>query len=157
SPPRHAPDSRPHPRLEILIHPLPPGRIHSGLHPAASVHAPPGDVGGGARSAGEQSIRPHPCRAPRATSVLTRALKIVVAGCAFLFLLLALVQEPDEVLRPRERFPTLREEVLDQDLAVRLLVDGDAPFVEGARDFDLEVLLRGLIPNNFVVFEPSSS
>src|SRR5438067_9841553 len=91
------------------------------------------------------------------TSLLTRALKIVVAGCAFLFHLLALVQEPDEVLRPRERFPTLREEVLDQDLAVRLLVDGDAPFVEGARDFDLEVLLRGLIPNNFVVVEPSSS
>src|SRR5256885_6340260 len=76
---------------------------------------------------------------------------------AFLFLLLALVQESDEVLRPRERFPTFREEVLNQDLAVRLLVDGDAPFVEGARDFDLEVFLRGLIPNNFVVVEPSSS
>src|SRR5437660_948457 len=87
-----------------------------------------------------------------------RRLEVVVAGAAaFLFLLLALVQEPDEVLRPREGFPTFREEVLDQDLAVRLLVDGDAPFVEGARDFDLEVLLRGLIPNNFVVVEPSSS
>src|SRR2546426_12260706 len=91
------------------------------------------------------------------TSVLTRALEIVVGGGAFLFLLLALVQESDEVLRPRERFPTLREEVLDQDLAVRLLVDGDAPLVEGARNFDLEVLLRGLIPNNFLVVESSSS
>src|SRR5215467_4972843 len=87
-----------------------------------------------------------------------RRLEVVVGGVeAFLFLLLALVQESDEVLRPRERLPTLREEVLDQDLAVRLLVDGDAPLVERARDFDLEVLLRGLIPNNFVVVESFAS
>ena len=112
--PRSARDISPHPRLEIVIQTLPSGRIHSGRHPASSFHSPPGDVCGGAGSAGKQSVRPHPCRAPRATSVLTRALKIVVAGCAFLFLLLALVQEPDEVLRPRERFPTLREEVLDR-------------------------------------------
>src|SRR6266566_4849320 len=84
----------------------------------------------------------------RSTSQFTKAkfyrrLKVVVVGEAFLFLLLALVQE--------------WEEVLNQDLAVRLLVDGDAPFVEGARDFDLEVFLRGLIPNNFVVVESSSS
>src|SRR2546421_10091389 len=98
----------------------------------------------------------------RSTSQFTKAkfyrrLKVVVVGEAFLFLLLALVQESDEVLRPRERLPTLREEVLNQDLAVRLLVDGDAPFVEGARDFDLEVFLRGLIANNFLVVESSSS
>src|SRR5690349_16880877 len=84
-------------------------------------------------------------------------LEVVVGVEAFLFLLLALVQESDEVLGPRERLPTLREEVLNQDLAVRLLVDGDAPFVERARDFDLEVFLRGLIPNNLVVVESSSS
>src|SRR5438477_6924521 len=99
----------------------------------------------------------------RSTSQFTKrrfylGLVVVVVGVQrFLFLLLALVQESDEVLRPRERFPTLREEVLNQDLAVRLLVDSDAPFVEGARDFDLEVFLRGLIPNNFVVVESSSS
>src|SRR6266568_5048199 len=87
-----------------------------------------------------------------------RLVVVVAAGVEpFLFLLLALVQESDEVLRPGERLPTLREEVLNQDLAVRLLVDGDAPFVEGARDFDLEVFLRGLIPNNLVVVESSSS
>src|SRR4030088_1908431 len=82
---------------------------------------------------------------------------VLAGGAAFLFLLLALVQEPDEVLRTREGFPTFRKEVLDQDLGVRLLVDGDAPFVEGARNFDLEVFLRGLIPNNLVVVEVSSS
>src|SRR5207245_10339426 len=87
------------------------------------------------------------------TSVLTRALKIVVAGCAFLFLLLALVQEPDEVLRPRERFPTLREEVLDQDLAVRLLVGRDAPLLEGAPGVDLQALRRGLRRDNVVLVD----
>src|SRR6266566_2248506 len=103
---------------------------------------------------------PHSRRTtPQFTSAeFYKRLIIVVAGVEpFLFLLLALVQESDEVLRPRERLPTLREEVLNQDLAVRLLVDGDAPLVERARDFDLEVLLRGLIPNNFVVVESSSS
>src|SRR6267378_1744232 len=103
---------------------------------------------------------PHSRRStPQFTSrKFYRRLVVVVARAdAFLFLLLALVQESDEVLRPRERLPTLREEVLDQDLAVRLLVDGDAPLVEGARNFDLEVFLRGLIPNNFVVVESSSS
>src|SRR5207302_2541908 len=103
----------------------------------------------------EREILPRPTR--RHQAGFTRALVIVVGSGAFFFLLLALVQESDEVLRPRERFPTLRKEVLDQDLAVRLLVDGDAPLVEGARDFDLEVLLRGLIPNNFLVVESSSS
>src|SRR5207244_487875 len=103
--------------------------------------------------------RPPPSTPQFTTRECSQGLEVVVCRSSrlFLFLLLALVQESDEVLRPRECFPTLREEVLNQDLAVRLLVDGDAPFVEGARDFDLEVFLRGLIPNNFVVVESSSS
>src|ERR1700680_349395 len=92
---------------------------------------------------------------PAATSA---TLVIVVgSGCAFLFLLLALVQEADEILGARECLPALREKVLDQDLLVRHLVDGDAPFVEGARNFNLEVLLRGLVLDNLVVVESSSS
>src|SRR5713226_9516911 len=84
---------------------------------------------------------------------------VVVAGPgeAFLFLLLALVQEADEVLGACERLRALRVEVVDQDLAVRQLVDGDAPLVEGARNFNLEVLLRGLVLDNLVVVESSSS
>jgi hypothetical protein len=86
-------------------------------------------------------------------------LVVVVAGAglAFLFLLLALVQEADEVLRPREGLPALREKVLDQDLPIRQLIYGDAPLLEGARNLDLEVLLRGLVLDNFVVVESSSS
>src|SRR5690242_21861540 len=83
-----------------------------------------------------------------------RRLEIVVVRVqAFLFLLLALVQESDEVLRPRERFPTLREEVLNQDLAVRLLVDVYAPLVERARALDIEVFICVLILIIFVVVE----
>src|SRR5579859_2716299 len=82
---------------------------------------------------------------------------VFARGRAFLFLLLALVQEADEVLGTRERLPALRKEVLDQDLPAGQLVDGDAPFVEGARNLDLEVLLRGLIPDNFLVVESFSS
>src|SRR6202049_2386820 len=82
---------------------------------------------------------------------------VVGSGCAFLFLLLALVQEADEILGAREGLPALREKVLDQDLLVRHLVHRDAPFVEGARNLDLEVFLRGFVLDNLVIVESSSS
>src|ERR1700716_244675 len=85
-----------------------------------------------------------------------RAWLVVVvarARAAFLFLFLALVQEANEVLCACERLPALREKVLDQDLLVRQLIDGDAPFVEGARNLNLEVLLRGFVLDDLVVVE----
>src|ERR1700686_5379381 len=104
---------------------------------------------------------PHSfCRTDQFTSAeFYRGLIVVVARGrhAFLFLLLALVQEADEILRASERLPALREKVLDQDLPVRKLIHGDAPFVEGARNLNLEVLLRGLVFDNLVVVESSSS
>src|SRR5438874_12711976 len=66
------------------------------------------------------------------------ALVVFVGRGAFLFLLLALVHDPDEVLRPRERLPTLRAEVFALALAFRLMVEDDAPLVEGAQDFHLD-------------------
>src|SRR4029077_3513352 len=91
-------------------------------------------------------VTPPPSR--RRTAQFTsaefyRGLVVVVARAreAFLFLLLALVQEADEVLRTSERLPALREKVLYQDLPVRKLVHRDAPLVEGARNLNLEVLL----------------
>src|SRR5260370_30337261 len=61
-------------------------------------------------------------------------LVVVVAGAraAFLFLLLALVQQADEVLRPCESLPALREKVLDQGLPGRQLLGGNRPLVGGA-------------------------
>src|SRR5438552_19180537 len=41
--------------------------------PRVPYQPPPCVACGGGGSAGEQSVRPHPCRAPRATSALTRA------------------------------------------------------------------------------------
>src|SRR5207249_11934434 len=71
--------------------------------------------------------------------------------------LASLVQEADEVLGSGKRLPALRKEVLGQDGAVRQLVDGDAPLVDGPRDLDLEVLLRGLVAHDPVVVEASFS
>src|SRR5437867_2741177 len=63
----------------------------------------------------------------------------------------------DEVLGSSQRLPTLRKEVLGQYGAIRQLVDGDAPLVEGPCDLDLEVLLRGLVSHDPVVVEASLS
>src|SRR5919199_31908 len=81
----------------------------------------------------------------------------VVVPVAALALLAALVQEAEEVLAAGQRLPALGEEVLSQDGAIRQLVDGDAPLVEGACDLDLELLVRGLVANDLVVVEPSLS
>src|SRR5438105_10939043 len=76
----------------------------------------------------------------------------------FSFLLVALVQEADEVLGAGERLPALREEILRQDVAVRQLVDGDAPLLKGARDLHLEIVLGGGVAHDLVVVvEPSLS
>src|SRR4030088_1195495 len=74
------------------------------------------------------------------------------------FLLISLVQEPDEVLRSGEGLPALREEVLRQDVSGRELIDGDAPLLKGARDLHLEIVFSGGVAHDLVVVvKPSFS
>jgi hypothetical protein len=74
------------------------------------------------------------------------------------FLLVPLVQEPDEILRAGEGLPALREEVLRQDVPGRELIDGDAPLLKGACDLHLEIIFSGGIAHDLVVVvKPSSS
>src|SRR5215831_745169 len=81
----------------------------------------------------------------------------VLLAVSRLALPLALVQEPDEVLRTGQRLPPLGKEILRDDGLVRKVVDGNAPLVEGSCDLHLEVLLGGLITHDPVIVEASFS
>jgi len=61
------------------------------------------------------------------------------------------VQDSNEILRPRERLPALRKEVLGHDLLLRQLKDGHAPLIEGVRNLDLEVAFGIQIPDDPVL------
>src|SRR2546423_1272434 len=97
----------------------------------------------------------HPSK--RAASEHWARARLVVVPLAALAFLAALVQQAEEVLASGQGLPALGKEILGKDGAVRQLVDGDAPLVEGACDLNLELFVRGLVPNDLVVVEPSFS